>query len=97
MGEPQGPEYDSPRTGTIDPAKWKILSLPLGNGQSWDHAEPAAQIVPRDQGLSLTVNPFTRKHDHIAILDNPKHFYPSIELFELASNGATIFEAEMAD
>jgi hypothetical protein len=96
MGEAQTQEYDRLVSGTIDPAKWRILSLPMGDGQVWDHEEPRARLVPRDGGLALTVDPFTRKHDHVGIFDNPKHLYASTQTFPLSSEGATVFEAEMA-
>jgi len=34
--------YDDLSGGRIDPAKWKLLSFPLGNGQVWTYDEPMA-------------------------------------------------------
>lgn len=64
--------YDDLSKGKVDPSKWKLLSFPLGNGQVWTYEESKAKIEPSDGGLALTVDPFTRKHDHVHMFDDPK-------------------------
>jgi hypothetical protein len=58
--------------GKVDPSKRKVLSFPMGNGDMWTWAEPKARIESRAGGLALTVDPFTRKHDTVRMLDDPR-------------------------
>src|SRR5438309_11530629 len=50
---------------------------------------------PRNGGLALTVDPFTRKHDRIHMLDDPKQLYASTRTFPVSLDQVTVFEAEM--
>ncbi len=87
--------YDDLSKGRVDPSKWKLLSFPLGNGQVWTYEEPRAKIEPRDGGLALTVDPFTRKHDQVHMFDDPKQLYVSTRTFPVSPTGTTTFEVEM--
>lgn len=87
--------YDDLSKGKVDPAKWKLLSFPLGNGQVWTYEEPKASLEPRDGGLSLTVDPFTRKHDQVHVFDDPKQLYVSTRTFPVSQTETTTFEVEM--
>src|SRR3972149_6253888 len=87
--------YDDLSGGRIDPAKWKLLSFPLGNDQVWTYEEPKAKLDPREGGLSLTVDPFTRKHDQVHMFDDPKQLYVSTRTFPVSPTGTTVFAAEM--
>lgn len=64
--------YDDMSKGSVDPSKWKILSFPMGNGETWSWEEPTARLEARNGGLAVTVDPFTRKHDHVHMFDDPK-------------------------
>ncbi len=88
--------YDDLSKGRIDPSKWKLLSIPLSNGQVWTYVEPKARIEPREGGLALTVDPFTRKHDQVHMFDDPKQLYVSTRTFPVSRDGTTVFEVEMA-
>jgi uncharacterized protein DUF6081 len=81
--------------GQVDPAKWKILSFPMGNGENWTWAEPKPRIETRNGGLAITVNPFTRKHDQVHMFDDPKQLYGSARTLPVSKNGVTVFEADM--
>jgi hypothetical protein len=87
--------YDSLSSGKVDAAKWKILGFPMGNGEVWTWAEPTARLEPRNEGLALTVDPFTRKHDSVHMFDDPKQLYGSTRSFPVSKEGITIFEVEM--
>lgn len=87
--------YDNLVSGQIDPSKWKVLSFPMGNGQSWTWAEPKARIGPMSGGLGITVDPFTRKHDTIHMFDDPKQLYGSIRNFPVSKDRTTVFEVDM--
>ena len=87
--------YDNLSSGTIDPSKWKILSFPMGNEEFWTWAEPNAKVGPRNGGLGITVDPFTRKHDKVHMFDDPKHLYGSVRTFPVSQDRSTIFEVDM--
>ena len=88
--------YDDLSKGRVDPSKWRLLSIPLGNDQVWTYEEPKAKIEPHDGGLALTVDPFTRKHDKVHMFDDPKQLYVSTRTFPVSATGTTTFEAEMS-
>ncbi len=87
--------YDALSTGKVDPSKWKILSFPMGNGEVWTWAEPKARLESRNEGLALTIDPFTRKHDSVHMFDDPKQLYGSSESFPVSKEGGTVFEVDM--
>jgi len=87
--------YDDMSKGKIDPSKWKILSFPMGNGETWTWEEPKASIEPKMGGLALTVDPFTRKHDTVHMFDDPKQLYGSTRTFPVLNDRRTVFEVEM--
>ena len=61
----------------------------------WTYEEPKARLEPRDGGLALTVDPFTRKHDQVHMFDDPKQLYVSTRTFPVSETGTTSFEVEM--
>ncbi|HYY92095.1 MAG TPA: DUF6081 family protein [Candidatus Dormibacteraeota bacterium] len=87
--------YDDMSKGKIDPTKWKILSFPMGNGETWTWKEPKARIEPKSGGLAITVDPFTRKHDKVHMFDDPKQLYGSTRAFPVSPDRETVFEVEM--
>jgi hypothetical protein len=87
--------YDSLSGGKIDPAKWKILSFPMGDDKTWTWEEPKAHIESKMGGTAITVNPFTRKHDTVHMFDDPKHLYGSTRNFPVLKDQTTVFEVEM--
>ncbi|MBO0887886.1 hypothetical protein J2P12_02165 [Candidatus Bathyarchaeota archaeon] len=87
--------YDDMSKGKIDPSKWRILSFPMGNGETWTWEEPKARIEPKSGGLAITVDPFTRKHDKVHMFDDPKQLYGSTRTFPVSPDRETVFEVEM--
>jgi uncharacterized protein DUF6081 len=87
--------YDNMSKGQADPSKWKILGFPIGNGETWNWEEPRARLEAKNGGLSVTVDPFTRKHDHVHMFDDPKQLYGSTRTLPVSKDGLTTFEVEM--
>lgn len=87
--------YDTMSGSKVDPSKWKILSFPTGNGETWTWEEPKARLESRMGGLALTVDPFTRKNDKVHMFDDPKQLYGSTKTFPVAKDRTTVFEVEM--
>jgi uncharacterized protein DUF6081 len=96
MLQTETPLYDDMARRNVDPSKWKIMSFPMGNGETWTWAEPKARLESRAGGLALTVDPFTRKHDTVHMFDDPKQLYGSTRSFPVSQTGLTTFEVEMA-
>lgn len=87
--------YDSMSKGQVDPSKWKILGFPTGNGDTWTWEEPNARFETKNGGSAVTVDPFTRKHDHVHMFDDPKQLYGSTTTFPVSKDGITMFEVDM--
>jgi hypothetical protein len=87
--------YDDMSKGRVDASKWKILSFPMGNGETWAWEEPRARFEARNGGLAVTVDAFTRKHDHVHMFDDPKQLYGSTRTLPVSGDGETVFEVEM--
>src|SRR3989442_1744009 len=84
-------------SGQVDPSKWKILSFPMGNGETWAWEEPKARFEAKNGGLSVTVDPFTRKHDHVHMFDDPQQLYGSTRTLPVSRNGEAVFEVELGE
>lgn len=87
--------YDRMSTGRVDPAKWKILGFPTGDGETWNWQEPSPRFEAKNGGLAVTVDPFTRKHDHVHMFDDPKQLYGSTTTLPVSRDGITVFEVDM--
>src|SRR5215472_9034108 len=87
--------YDDMSKGKVDPSKWTVMSFPMGNGETWRWEVPNARLSSRSAGVALTIYPFTRKHDTVHMIDDPKQLYGSTRTFPVASNQTTVFEVEM--
>lgn len=67
----------------------------MGGGETWNWQEPKARIEARNAGTAVTVDPFTRKHDHVHMFDDPKQLYGSTRTFPVSRDSTTVFEVEM--
>jgi len=67
----------------------------MGNGETWTWEEPRARFEAKNGGLAVTVDPFTRKHDHVHMFDDPKQLYGSTTILPVSRDGVTVFDVEM--
>ncbi len=88
--------YDEFRTKALDPAKWTIARLPLGDGRFWDYHDPHTVIKTGHGASEITVNPFSRKHDSIQIADNPKTLYASSKPIDIGPDDILSVSADVA-
>ena len=86
--------YDEMSKNLVDSSRWKILSFPIGNGQTWAWEEPMARFEAKNGGLAVTVDPFTRKHNQVHKFDDPKQLYGSTRTLPVSRIGETMFEVE---
>jgi hypothetical protein len=61
----------------------------------WAWEEPRARLEARNGGLAVTVDAFTRKHNHVHMFDDPKQLYGSTRTLPVSGDGETVFEVEM--
>jgi hypothetical protein len=67
----------------------------MRNGETWTWEEPRARFQAKNGGLAMTVDPFTWKHDHVHMFDDPKQLYGSTTTLPVSREGVTVFEVEM--
>jgi hypothetical protein len=88
-------EYDTFTAGAVDPSKWVPLQLPTPDGSMWSYGDPQAKVEAHGGTMEITVNPFRLKHDHVHMLDDPKHLLVTPQPIPIPASGARI-SAEMA-
>ena len=88
-------EYDTFTAGAVDPSKWVPLQLPTPDGSMWSYGDPRAKVEAHGGTMEITVNPFRLKHDHMHMLDDPKHLLVTPQPIPVPPGGARI-SAEMA-
>ncbi len=75
---------------------WVPGSFALPDGSTWQYREPGAVVLVRNGWLQVAAVPYTRKNDHVQILDNAKHMYFSRERFQVPPGGRITFEIQVA-
>ena len=75
---------------------WAPGSFALPDGSTWQYKEPGAVVLVRNGWLQVAAVPYTRKNDHVQILDNAKHMYFSKERFQVPPGGRITFEIQIA-
>lgn len=89
--------YDDFTTPELDMSRWAFLEYPPGpDGSSWRCAEPNARTSTGTGALTVHIERFTRAHDHVAIMDNPKHLLLSTESFTVPAAGAVTVALDLA-
>lgn len=83
-------------TTTLDPTGWEPLAIPLGEDDVWTCEEPSARTRVAGDAVEIAVDCFERAHDHVQILDNPKHLLVSSEPIPVPTDRPVTFHAEMA-
>lgn len=74
---------------------WSVATFPLRDGTVWEYREPDAVVVVQNGRMRLAVQRFTRSHDTVQILDNPKHMFFSTRRFDVPDRGGIAFEADI--
>ncbi|MNF30582.1 hypothetical protein D3C85_388240 [compost metagenome] len=87
---------DSFTSAALDEAKWQPLQVPTGDGQFWRYEDPDAQVRTGQGELEIRLPRFQLQHEHISMLDNPKHLLALQEPVDLATDRITSIACEMA-
>jgi hypothetical protein len=88
--------YDDFRSPDLDPARWAIAEMRQADGSPYRYADPNARVTTGQGSLELTINPFSRWHDSVQTLNNPKQLYISTRRFETPPGSVVDFETDMA-
>jgi hypothetical protein len=89
--------YDEFTGPDLDMSRWVHLEYPAApGGTSWRCAEPTARTEVGNGTLAVHVERFERAHDHVQIMDNPKHLLLSTESFAVPPIGCVSFSIAMA-
>ena len=79
----------------VDPT-WQLGGFVLPDGCAWKYREPNATVVVEGDKLRVRVQPLTRSHDRVQVLDNAKHMYFSTARFIPPDDGNISVELTIA-
>lgn len=88
--------YDDFSGGELDSSRWAVAEMRQAEGPSYRYADPNAVVRAGDGRLELTIDPFSRWHDTVQTLNNPKQLYISTRRFETPPGSVVEFETDMA-
>jgi hypothetical protein len=88
-------KYDAFTSATLD-EKWAAGEMHDASGTRHAYLDPNARIATGSGAVEITIDPFTRFHDSVPILNNPKALFLSRERFLTPPRSSTVFSAEMA-
>ena len=88
--------YDDFTSPELDDARWAIAEMRQADGRTYSYADPNARVRTVQGSLELSINPFTRFHDTVQTLNNPKQLYISTQRFATPPGSVVEFETDMA-
>jgi 2-amino-4-deoxychorismate synthase len=88
--------YDDFAGPRLDPGHWNLVEVKDADGIAHEYSDPNAMVRTGNGQLEVTVNPFTRFHDRVPMLNNAKQMYISAEPIGLDRGCETTFETTMA-
>jgi hypothetical protein len=86
--------YDDFTASRLD-ARWAIAEIDH-DGTRYPYTDPNAVVCTGDGRLELTIRPFSRYHDSIQVLNNPKQLYVSTRRFPTPPGSEVTFASDMA-
>lgn len=88
--------YDDFSAGALDPSRWSVAELRQAEGPPYRYADPNAVVRTGDGRLEVAINPFSRFHDRVQVLNNPKQLYISSWRFDTPPGTVVEFETDLA-
>lgn len=88
--------YDDFTSPELDPQRWTVAAFRGPDGEMSPCKDRNAVVETGDGHLRATIQPFTRFHDSVPILNNPKLLYLSTKRFETPPGSVTQFETDLA-
>jgi hypothetical protein len=81
--------YDDFSTATPDDKKWQVGAVPVGPDEFWFYRDDNARITCRDNRCTIDIPEYSRSHDTVGILDNPKQLFLATRSWETAGGPLT--------
>lgn len=88
--------YDDFATPEVDTERWGIAEFRAPDGSLAASTDANARVTTGDGSLKVHIHPFTRFHDEVPILNNPKQLYVSKRRFETPPGAVATFETDLA-
>jgi hypothetical protein len=88
--------YDDFHSATLDPSRWHIGQMYDAEGAAHEYLDANAIVETGDGRVQVSVNPFSRFHDTVPVLNNPKALYLSTQRLETPPGSRTTFECDMS-
>lgn len=88
--------YDDFRGPELDQERWTVAAFRGPDGELSACMDRNAVITTGDGRLHATIRPFSRFHDAVPILNNPKLLYVSTRRFETPPGSVTQFDTDLA-
>jgi hypothetical protein len=89
--------YDDFTSAAVDPARWKIAEFQdPADGQLLPATDANARVATGDGALTVDIRPFSRFHDSVPILNNPKQLYVSTQRIPTPPGSRVTFATDLA-
>jgi hypothetical protein len=89
--------YDDFTSPEVDPARWRIAEFQdPADSRLLPATDRNARVTTGDGALTVDIRPFSRFHDTVPILNNPKQLYVSTQRFPTPPGARVTFETELA-
>jgi hypothetical protein len=89
--------YDDFTSAEVDSARWRIAEFQdPASGQLLPAIDLNARVATGNGALSVDIRPFSRFHDSVPILNNPKQLYVSTRRFAIPPDARLTFETDLA-
>ena len=88
--------YDDFTSPQVDPARWELAAFRAPDGSLAQCVDRNAVITTGDGALTVDIQPFSRFHDQVPILNNPKLLYQSTRRFPTPAGSVVQFETDLA-
>lgn len=88
--------YDDFTRPVLDPERWTIAAFRAPDGSLSPALDPNAHVATGDGALTVDIRPFSRFHDEVPILNNPKQLYVSVRRFPILPGTIMQFETDLA-
>lgn len=88
--------YDDFTSPEVHPDRWVVAEFRAPDGSMSAATDRNAQVTTGNGRLRVHVNPFTRFHDEVPILNNPKQLFVSKQRIATPPGSVVTFETDLA-
>jgi hypothetical protein len=88
--------YDDFSAPRLDPQRWSLAEFRGPDNDLTPATDANARVTTGDGALTVDIRPFSRFHDAVPILNNPKQLYVSTRRFPTPPGSVVRFETDLA-